>query len=354
MAQNPVIMRLRDFHHIVILQTAFIGDAALVLYLAEAVRHLHPEARITLVTTPVAATFAQYCTALTSVVAFDKRGKHNGFGGIVRLAGELRKSGVDCVLAPHRSFRTTLLARLLGAKYSVGFTKNSLAWLYNKCVEYQPVHEIERNVALLGVFEDCGHIPHITPSIVLPASIGEASKALLKEHGIESGFVACAPGSVWATKRWREEHFIRLSELLQHEGKRVVLLGGKEDEALCRRIAEKSGCISFAGKTSLPEMLAVLKSASVLVGNDSAPAHLAALVDCPTVAVFGPTVQAFGFAPRSSRSVVIENTGLACRPCSPHGTNTCPLGTHECMWSVQPEEVLEAARSLFRENHSTG
>jgi heptosyltransferase-2 len=353
MAQNPVIMRLRDFRHIVILQTAFIGDVALVLYLAETVRRLNPEARITLVTTPVAATFAQYCTALTSVVAFDKRGKHKGFGGIVRLAGELRKSGVDCVLAPHRSFRTAVLARLLRAQCSVGFTKNSLAWLYNKRVEYAPVHEIERNAALLSVFEDCATLPQAKPTISLPASIDEASRALLQKYGLEKGFIACAPGSVWATKRWREEHFIRLAELLRREGKRVVLLGGKEDEALCRRIAEKSGCASLAGKTSLPEMLALLRSASVLVGNDSAPAHLAALVDCPTVAVFGPTVQAFGFAPRSSRSAVLENTGLACRPCSPHGTNTCPLGTHECMWSVQPEKVLEAARNLML-NPSTG
>ncbi len=339
-------MRLRDFRHIVILQTAFIGDVALVLYLAETVRRLHPEARITLVTTTVAATFAQYCTALTSVVAFDKRGKHRGFGGIVRLAGELRKSGVDCVLAPHRSFRTALLARLLGAKYSVGFAKNSLAWLYNKRVEYQPVHEIERNATLLSVFEDCVNIPQVLPNIILPIQINEASAALLERYGIQKDFVACAPGSVWATKRWREEHFIQLAELLQRDGKRVVLLGGKDDEALCQRIAERSGCTSLAGKTSLPEMLAVLKNASVLVGNDSAPAHLAALVDCPTVAVFGPTVQAFGFAPRSSRSAVVENTGLACRPCSPHGTNTCPLGTHECMWSIQPESVLEAARNL--------
>ena len=340
-------MRLRDFRHIVILQTAFIGDVALVLYLAETVRHVHPEARITLITTPIAATFTQYCTALTNVVAFDKRGKHRGFGGIARLARELRRSGVDCVLAPHRSFRTALLARLLGARCSVGFAKNSLAWLYNKRVEYQPVHEIERNAALLSVFEDCVNIPQVLPNITLPAQINEASAALLEGYGIQKDFVACAPGSVWATKRWREEHFIRLAELLQHDGKRVVLLGGKDDEALCERIAAKSGCTSFAGKTSLPEMLAVLKSASVLVGNDSAPAHLAALVDCPTVAVFGPTVQAFGFAPRSSRSVVLENIGLACRPCSPHGTNTCPLGTHECMWSIQPEEVLEAARSLM-------
>lgn len=341
-------MRLADFRHIVIIQTAFIGDVALVLFLAEQVRRLHPMARITLVTTPASATFAQYCTALTQVIAFDKRGVHEGLRGVIRLAGQLRREGADCVLAPHRSFRTALLARLCGAHLTVGFEKNSLAWLYSRRVKYPQSHEIERNAALLSVFEDNVEARAYTPTIKLPDSVHAASKRLLHKAGCGHGFIACAPGSVWATKRWREEHFVRLVELLRKKGKSVLLLGGKDDEALCERIAAQSGCLSFAGKTSLPEMIALLKSASVLVCNDSAPAHLAALVDCPTVAVFGPTVQAFGFAPRSSPAVVVENEHLSCRPCSPHGTNTCPLGTHECMRSIEAERVLEAMEIIAR------
>jgi heptosyltransferase-2 len=348
MAQKQVIMRLTDFQHIVIVQTAFIGDVALVLFLAETVRRVHPDARITLVTTPASATFAQYCTAIDTVIAFDKRYKHRGLRGMMQLARQLRREGADCVLAPHRSFRTALLARFSGARLSVGFDKNSFAWLYDKRMEYPAMHEIERNMALLGVFEDCTNLLPTLPIMRLPESVSAASEALLRQSGLEKGFIACAPGSVWATKRWREEHFGRLVQMLQEAGKKVVLLGGKDDAEVCERIAGKSGSVSLAGKTSLSEMLVILQSASVLVCNDSAPAHLAALVDCPTVAVFGPTVQAFGFAPCSSRSVVMENINLACRPCSPHGTNTCPLGTHECMWSVVPEQVFEAVQSVTK------
>jgi heptosyltransferase-2 len=342
-------MRLTDFRHIVIVQTAFIGDVALVLFLAATVRRLHPEARITLVTTPASATFAQYCTAIDTVIVFDKRGKHRGLRGVMQVARQLRSEGADCVLAPHRSFRTALLARFSGARLTVGFDKNSFAWLYDKRMKYPAMHEIERNMALLGVFEDCTEIVSDLPTMELPEGDYAASDAMLRQEAIEKGFIVCAPGSVWATKRWREEHFGRLVQMLQEAGRKVILLGGKDDVDVCERIAGQSGSVSLAGKTSLPEMLAILQSASVLVCNDSAPAHLAALVDCPTVAVFGPTVQAFGFAPRSSRAVVVENTHLACRPCSPHGTNTCPLGTHECMWSVVPEQVLEAVQSVTKD-----
>lgn len=341
-------MRLTDFRHIVIIQTAFIGDVALVLFLAEQVRQRHPTARITLVTTPIAATFAQYCTAIDTVIGFDKRSQHKGVNGILHVARQLRLEGADCVLAPHRSYRTALLARLSGACIRIGFENASLAWLYTKRVKYTLTHEIERNNALVGVFEDGQNVRTTSPTITLPESADAAAEQFLQQQQCKNGFIACAPGSVWATKRWREEHFGSLAKILRKKGETVLLLGGKDDQALCERIAEKSGCASLAGKTTLPEMLALLKRASVLVSNDSAPVHLAALVDCPTVAVFGPTVQAFGFAPRSSRAVVIENAHLSCRPCSPHGTVACPLGTHECMWSVQPEEVLAAVLQIAR------
>jgi heptosyltransferase II len=345
---------LRDFSHIAIIQTAFIGDVALVLHLAALVRQVHPTARITLVTTPAGASFAQYCAQINNVVAFDKRGTERGLGGMMRLGQQLRSLNVDCVLAPHRSLRTAALVRLVHPDFSVTFSTSSAAWLYSRNVPYLQTHEIERNASLLSVFEDARAndvtidltIP--TPTLHLPVSVERSTDALFGEHDIKPDFVAISSGSVWATKRWRVEHFRTTVEILRAHGKQVVLLGGKEDVELCHSICRENDCVKLAGKTSLPEMLAILKRASVLLCNDSAPTHLAGLVHCPTVTVFGPTVPAFGFAPRGEQTVVVENVSLPCRPCSPHGTRECPLGTHECMWSVEPERVVEQMVRLGR------
>ena len=69
--------------------------------------------------------------------------------------------------------------------------------------------------------------------------------------------------------------------------------------------------------------------------------HVAAAMDTPVVALFGPTVPAFGFVPHGPGHQVVE-TPLDCRPCSSHGGNRCPIGTHDCMRGITVERVIEA------------
>jgi heptosyltransferase-2 len=90
----------------------------------------------------------------------------------------------------------------------------------------------------------------------------------------------------------------------------------------------------------------LLERARLLVTNDSAPLHLASAVGTPVVAVFGPTVPAFGFGPRGAHDAIVEHPALACRPCSSHGPQTCPLGHHRCMRELSVQSVLDATRRV--------
>ncbi|HEX9894642.1 MAG TPA: glycosyltransferase family 9 protein, partial [Gemmatimonadales bacterium] len=92
---------------------------------------------------------------------------------------------------------------------------------------------------------------------------------------------------------------------------------------------------------------ALIERATVLVTNDSAPLHLAGAVGTPVVALFGPTVPAFGFGPTGAADRVVEVSGLACRPCSTHGPMVCPLGHHRCMIDLPVRSVLAAFDSRF-------
>ncbi|MDW7996408.1 MAG: glycosyltransferase family 9 protein, partial [Bacteroidota bacterium] len=114
---------------------------------------------------------------------------------------------------------------------------------------------------------------------------------------------------------------------------------------LCASIAERSGALSLCGELSIAELLLLFRRARCVVGNDSAPIHLAELVGTPVVAIFGPTVPEFGFAPRLPRSRLIARQ-LPCRPCSVHGGRRCPIGTHECMESISPLEVMQQVLEL--------
>ena len=91
-----------------------------------------------------------------------------------------------------------------------------------------------------------------------------------------------------------------------------------------------------------------LSKARGLICNDSGAMHMASVVDCPTVAVFGPTVQELGYKPWNSKAVVMEDNQLLCRPCGQHGGRSCPIVTHQCMENVSPLDVSKKALSIFR------
>jgi heptosyltransferase-2 len=97
--------------------------------------------------------------------------------------------------------------------------------------------------------------------------------------------------------------------------------------------------LNACGALSLRESAALIGRARVLVTNDSAPLHLAQAMGTPTVALFGPTVPAFGFAPLNAGDAALGLEGLACRPCSKHGPARCPLGHHRCMTELSVEQV---------------
>lgn len=344
-------MNLQDYHRITLIQTAFPGDVALALYTAQTIKNVHPSCRLSFVTTPVSAPLLECIPAIDRIIVYDKRGKERGVRGIWNMAKFLR--GEDCILSAHRSLRTSLLVRLAAPALSVGYSTSVASWFYRKRVQYPAaLQEAERVLHLLSPFSDIP-VEYYTqapkPEILITPDLRDSAQHLLLESGCppEQPTVFIAPGSVWATKRWKEEHIITLIPVIQAKGYAVILVGSRDDIPLCKTIASQTGALSLAGKTTLPQLLALLQGARVLLCNDSAPLHCANLVNCPVVAVFGPTIPAFGFAPRNNHDSIIELEGLSCRPCSPHGTQHCPIGTHECMSGITPEVVEKFLRKYL-------
>ena len=124
------------------------------------------------------------------------------------------------------------------------------------------------------------------------------------------------------------------------------MVGGPEDRALGEAIvaAARGRGWNATGELTLRESAALIEAAEVLVTNDSAPLHLASGVGTRVVALFGPTVPAFGFGPVGAADRVVEVEGLSCRPCSRHGPQVCPLGHHRCMRELSVERVVHAIR----------
>lgn len=349
-------MQLRSFSTIAVIQTAFLGDAALSLFLVEQLREANPQARIIVVTTPAAASLMRHAASVDEVVIYDKRGADAGVAGILRMTRQLRRLRVDLVFGLQRSVRTSLVAALSGARMSIGFAHAAASFLYDCRVPWDlHIHETERNRTMLRLFSDAAEIavPRTVRFVDTPYSSETRQTSTSPEPAIPQptmtapihrGRIVLAPGSVWATKRWPESSWIALASALVQEGYAVELLGGPDDHALCTRIAHAAGAYCPSSPTALPHSLLRLRAADVLVTNDSAPTHLAALVGTRTVTIFGSTVPGFGFGPRGPRDAVIENTEAACRPCGRHGRTSCPLGTMVCMTGISVQTVLNVVR----------
>ena len=153
-------------------------------------------------------------------------------------------------------------------------------------------------------------------------------------------FIAVAPGSVWATKRW--PFYPELAVRIAREFN-VVVVGGGADVAIGDAIVSQlpRGCAAnAAGRLGFLASAALIGRSVALVTNDSAPQHIASAMNTPTLTIFGPTVPDFGFGPLARDSTIAGMGALGCRPCDRHGPQRCPLGHWRCMRELSSAEVF--------------
>ena len=328
-----------------VIQTSFLGDTVLTTPLLV---QLARRGDVDVVTTPASATLLANHPAVRSIIVYDKRGADRGLPGFMSLAKRLRNTTYDVAYLAQGSFRSAALALAAGIPSRIGFDTSTGRWLYTKRVTYrEDLHHAARLLRLARPNGRPATQEELRPSLFPGDAEHRAVDALLASHDLVPGapFVVLAPGSVWATKRW--PYYAELATLLAPD-MRIVITGGAADTELARAIvAAVPGAVDATGQLSLLASAEVIGRASVIVTNDSAPMHLASAMGTPTLAIFGPTVPAFGFGPLAPRSIVAGHEGLTCRPCNRHGPQVCPLGHFRCMRELDATAVAEQVRSLL-------
>jgi heptosyltransferase-2 len=317
-----------------VIQTAFLGDVVLTTPLLSALASRYGP--VDVVTTPAAAGLLETHPAVRAVLRYDKRGADAGLRGFWRLAAGLRARWYDRVVLPHRSWRSAALALAANIPERTGFADAAPAVTYTTRIpRAKREHEVERLLALAG------RGPEAPPRVSLGLTPQDfaAADAWLAGRGLSPGFIALAPGSIWATKRW--PYYPELAAALDQP---VAVIGGKDDVPLADAIVARAPerIHSAAGALSLRASAALIARARALVTNDSAPLHLGTAVGTPIVAIFGPTVPEQGFGPRGAGDTVLGHATLPCRPCSAHGQQVCPLLHHRCMRELTVESVVAA------------
>lgn len=327
---------------ILIIHTAFIGDIVLSTPLIKKLRDTYPKAEITYLTTPVGASILRNNPYLTHIIEYDKRGEHKGIKGFWAIAKKLKVEAYNMVITPHRYLRSSFLTFLTGAPIRRGYDNSAAAFLYNEKIHYDKnKHEVEKLLSFVPKDEGKRYEIELFPTELEREKVDGILKNVAKK------IVVVAPGSKWFTKKWPLEYFKQvIVELEKREDVTVVVIGGKEEMLLNIPLAKNS--IDLRGKTTLLELAEVIRRADIVLTNDSSPIHIAsAFSNVKILAIFGPTVEKFGFFPWSKNSEVFQVEGLECRPCSIHGGDSCPKKHFKCMLDIKPETIIERIEKIL-------
>jgi len=346
-----------DFTDVIWLQTSFIGDIVLTTAAMSALNKLRPGINQHLITTAAGASALEKHPLLKSIHVFTKR--KSSIKALFKIRSDIRNLGLKhpLILQPHKSFRSTILSKILGYKLITYVETNFSFLAHTRIPRVAVMHETDRIALLLeGLGLERRDFLGFKP--VLPtASPEERHPALAQIVSPKKAtkWIAIAPGSVWATKRWPTAKFAALShQLLERHDIGIILLGSREDQSSCNFIeaaclqkkpTARDRVVNLAGKTSLGDLTGIYPHLKLLISNDSSPIHYASAFNIPTIAVFGATVPAMGFGPLADKSQVAE-IALSCRPCGDHGHKSCPLRHFKCMNDLTVEYVLNLVPEL--------
>jgi len=380
---SPDELRSRDFSRILLIKLSAVGDVVHTIPVLNKLRRRYPNAQIDWLVTPGIAELLQHHPAISNLIPFTRKADTAQLGlsrvaalaDYARLAAKLRGARYDLVVDMHGQIRTALLALATGAPTRVGFDRpraavwqasersfseqtrkhawqgaregSWLAYTHAIPVPTLEMHAVDRylNVGpLLGL--DAGPADFSFP---IPQEAKGRIEALLDYYEIaKAKIVVMAPGTIWETKQWRREAFAEVARHFLQKGFAVALIGSERERAVCDEVAALApGIINLSGETTLSELAALIRRATICVTNDSGPMHLAVALGRPVVSVFGPT-DPIWIGPYRRDGAVLQTKNLPCVPCYLRQLSRC-THDHACMQGVTAGAVIERMEAMLKQ-----
>jgi heptosyltransferase II len=334
----------------------WVGDAVMSTPALTRIRRAFPAAKITLHARPWVAAVYEHNPDIDELWVEDETSSP---GAIYALARKIRAEHFDYGFVFPNSFRSAALLFLGGVTERIGNERRRMR-PWERAFESR-AFMLTRAIPLTSELLDRHEVYHYLnmvkwlpggdegePRLVLNPGPEERRyvTGLLDRRGAASDAlrVAVAPGSINSNaKRWLPDRFAAVADRLRREhGAEVYLLGSEaerevldEVERLCVEPVQNLG-----GELNLGQVIAFLELAHGFVGNDSGAMHLAAALETPSVAIFGPT-RWVNTAPFSPLSVVVREP-VECAPCM---LRDCPID-HRCMTRIDVERVMKTFADL--------
>lgn len=370
-------LKSREFENILLIKLSALGDVVHTFPLLNKLRTRYPKARIDWLVASDIAELLKQNPAINNVIEFPRDDwstpwRWTPYARAARLIATLRAAQYDLVLDLQGQLRSAVFAFTSGAPVRIGFDKpraeiwktlsrqlpdeakkhawqgaregSWLAYTHHITLPTLDLHPVERYLGIAPLLGLDAAAPDF--SFPIPQEAIKRIDALLDYYDIGKAklLTVMAPGTNWDTKQWRSDGFAEVARHFLKKDFAVVLIGSDGERALCQEIAKLApGAVDLAGETTLSELAALVRRATICVSNDSGPMHLAVAVDRPAVSVFGPTDPVWAGPYRHAGAVL--RVELPCSPCYLRELSRCTHG-HACMEKVTAAAVIERVEAI--------
>lgn len=345
---------MMSYKNILVIKLKQPGDVLVSTPVLAALKEAWPQARVTYLVPRAAVDMVSAHPRLDELLVAD-RGQET-WSRSWRLLQNLWQARYDLVLELSGGDRGAFLTLATRAPERLGFERPEQPYwqrqsVFTRLLPRPPVrmHMVEQNleaVRALGVEPQNPRLEFFWDDRVEARIVKK-----LESLGLDpKNFVVVHPGAGWRFKCWTAAGYARVIEYVQEVGGLPVVLTGSRaphEQELLEEILKECRLtpINLAGQLTLQELGALIAKARFFFGADSAPMHLAAAVNTPAVALFGPS-GAYNWGPWGEGHLVIQKE-MECVPCGRDGCEGTKIS--RCLTELTPEEVLEQVERFLRE-----
>jgi lipopolysaccharide heptosyltransferase II len=348
-------------NRILVIRTDLMGDVVLSLPAVHALHRAYPAAQIDMLVLPANVGVIKHDSAIAHIVTYDPNiwrrpnafltpTSYRAFLGLIR---GLRAARYDLCLSLAGDW-ASVFAFLSGARRRVGYRGEAYPFFMTDPLPGRRYHIQQHEVDYIaGLARAAGGMiegDQREPVLAISDQARTEVKALLQANDVGEGDLLIA-AHVGATnglaKRWPISHWAALADLLMSElGAKVVLTGAASDADITGAVVARmrQTPLDFTGKTTIPQLAALLARCDLVISGDSGPLHLAGAVGRPVIALHGPTDP--GLSGPVSKEATVLRLGIWCSPCYDASYwAVCRFFNPVCMKAITPDQVFAAARA---------
>lgn len=342
-------IRREEVREILVIRTAYIGDVVMTVPVLKPLKERFPDARISFLTSRRAGEILENNPYLDEIITYDPFWFYPSHRkDYLEFIGRLRKKSFDLVIEARADIREILfLVWPIKAKFKVSYDVGGGGYLLTNIVPYKGLsHKVEYHLDIAR-YLGC-KIDGMEWGIYLSEEEDKRAAGLLLEEGVDFNrpIVAIHPGARKELKCWSTEGFAQVADILiERYGVSLIMTGSADEAPIAREVrgTMKNKCVDLTGKTTLREMAGVITKCSLFICNDSSPMHIAAALNIPTVAIFGPS-KSIETAPYGNQHIVVEKDFPCRHRCD---EDICHfVNHHQCMKDISDDNVISAIEKM--------